>query len=59
MCITRYTRIIPIHEDNVKNFCKVEDITEIFLVIVARFEERFSKKNFCDNEEVTRKETRI
>ena len=58
MCITRFTRIIPIHEDNVKNFCKVEDITEIFLVIVARFEERFSKK-FCDNEEVTRKETRI
>ena len=29
----------------VKNFCKVEDITERFLVIVARFEERFSKKN--------------
>ena len=27
-----------------KNFCKVEDITERFLVIVARFEERFSKK---------------
>ena len=43
----------------VKNFCKVEDITERFLVIVARFEGRFSKKNLCDNEEVTRKETRI
>ena len=27
-----------------KNFCKVEDITERFLVIVARFEGRFSKK---------------
>ena len=29
----------------VKNFCKVEDITERFLVIVARFEGRFSKNN--------------
>ena len=43
-----------------KNFCKVEDITERFLVIVARFEARKDfQKNFCENEETTRKDTRI